>query len=207
MRSERWGAKRRGARRSASRSSLLISHFCSSGDPGTIRTCDLPLRRGTLYPAELRGQSAHYRKDAPRVPTHSVSCGPIPPRSTPPNAPISPAGALPSATGVWDCGGVRDRGDVCRRGTPGRAQVRSYRSASQSATDVRGRGVPGKRCAPMQSDTLPLPRVGALQSATGIRVRRSVSNCGDVRDRGILGRAQVRSYRSGLQSASRRCLR
>lgn len=26
------------------------------GDPGPIRTGDLPLRRGTLYPAELRGQ-------------------------------------------------------------------------------------------------------------------------------------------------------
>ena len=25
------------------------------GDPGPIRTGDLPLRRGTLYPAELRG--------------------------------------------------------------------------------------------------------------------------------------------------------
>lgn len=28
------------------------------GDPDTIRTCDLPLRRGTLYPAELRGRKA-----------------------------------------------------------------------------------------------------------------------------------------------------
>src|SRR5690606_20778901 len=27
-----------------------------AGGPDTIRTCDLPLRRGTLYPAELRGQ-------------------------------------------------------------------------------------------------------------------------------------------------------
>lgn len=27
------------------------------GGPGAIRTHDLPLRRGTLYPAELRGQS------------------------------------------------------------------------------------------------------------------------------------------------------
>ena len=26
------------------------------GDPGPIRTGDLPLRRGTLYPAELRGR-------------------------------------------------------------------------------------------------------------------------------------------------------
>ena len=27
------------------------------GDPGPIRTGDLPLRRGTLYPAELRGRN------------------------------------------------------------------------------------------------------------------------------------------------------
>ena len=29
---------------------------CASGDPGRIRTCDLPLRRRLLYPAELRGR-------------------------------------------------------------------------------------------------------------------------------------------------------
>jgi hypothetical protein len=29
---------------------------CESGAPDTIRTCDLTLRRGALYPAELRGQ-------------------------------------------------------------------------------------------------------------------------------------------------------
>ena len=29
--------------------------FIECGDPGPIRTGDLPLRRGTLYPAELRG--------------------------------------------------------------------------------------------------------------------------------------------------------
>ena len=28
-----------------------------SGDPGRARTCDLPLRRRLLYPAELRGRS------------------------------------------------------------------------------------------------------------------------------------------------------
>ncbi len=28
------------------------------GDPGRSRTCDLPLRRGLLYPTELQGQSA-----------------------------------------------------------------------------------------------------------------------------------------------------
>jgi hypothetical protein len=28
-----------------------------SGGPDTIRTCDLPLRRGTLYPSELRGRN------------------------------------------------------------------------------------------------------------------------------------------------------
>lgn len=27
-----------------------------SGDPGRIRTCNLPLRRGLLYPVEPRGQ-------------------------------------------------------------------------------------------------------------------------------------------------------
>ena len=30
--------------------------FCFSGVLGRIRTADLPLRRRTLYPAELRGQ-------------------------------------------------------------------------------------------------------------------------------------------------------
>ena len=30
-----------------------------TGAPGRTRTCYLPLRRGTLYPDELRG---HYRK-------------------------------------------------------------------------------------------------------------------------------------------------
>ena len=38
-----------------------ISLFFSgenNGAPDTIRTCDLPLRRGTLYPAELRGRGA-----------------------------------------------------------------------------------------------------------------------------------------------------
>ncbi len=30
----------------------------NNGAPDTIRTCDLPLRRGTLYPAELRGRGA-----------------------------------------------------------------------------------------------------------------------------------------------------
>ncbi len=33
------------------------------GDPGPIRTGDLPLRRGTLYPAELRG---HWQRE--RIP-------------------------------------------------------------------------------------------------------------------------------------------
>gem|GEM_PF-6769808 len=27
-----------------------------TGDPGRARTCDLPLRRRLLYPAELRGR-------------------------------------------------------------------------------------------------------------------------------------------------------
>lgn len=31
------------------------------GGPGAIRTHDLPLRRGTLYPAELRGHGRHSR--------------------------------------------------------------------------------------------------------------------------------------------------
>ncbi len=31
------------------------------GAPSTIRTCDLPLRRGTLYPAELSGRDDNSR--------------------------------------------------------------------------------------------------------------------------------------------------
>ena len=34
--------------------------FCFSGVLGRIRTADLPLRRRTLYPAELRGQCINY---------------------------------------------------------------------------------------------------------------------------------------------------
>src|SRR5580698_4201715 len=37
----------------AKRLNLLIFN----GDPGRVRTCDLPLRRRLLYPAELRGRS------------------------------------------------------------------------------------------------------------------------------------------------------
>lgn len=37
------------------------SNLLIPGDPGPIRTGDLPLRRGTLYPAELRGQGRHCR--------------------------------------------------------------------------------------------------------------------------------------------------
>src|SRR3546814_6686497 len=36
------------------------------GDPGTIRTCDLRLRRASLYPAELRGQLSHQGEKAGR---------------------------------------------------------------------------------------------------------------------------------------------
>src|SRR5690606_30339597 len=36
-----------------------------SGAPGAIRTHDLPLRRGTLYPAELRGQQPAILARAP----------------------------------------------------------------------------------------------------------------------------------------------
>ena len=32
-----------------------IANRCKYGAPNTIRTCDLPLRRRLLYPAELPG--------------------------------------------------------------------------------------------------------------------------------------------------------
>ncbi len=32
-----------------------------NGAPGAIRTHGLPLRRGTLYPSELRGRGQHFR--------------------------------------------------------------------------------------------------------------------------------------------------
>ena|GEM_PF-5368247 len=35
----------------------FMGMMASYGAPNTIRTCDLPLRRGTLYPAELPGQA------------------------------------------------------------------------------------------------------------------------------------------------------
>src|SRR5690606_7503632 len=41
--------------------------FQLSGGPDTIRTCDLPLRRGPLYPAELRGRGGNYRRPARRA--------------------------------------------------------------------------------------------------------------------------------------------
>lgn len=34
---------------------VLSSDFSDTGDPGRIRTCNLPLRRGLLYPVEPRG--------------------------------------------------------------------------------------------------------------------------------------------------------
>src|SRR3546814_14891668 len=44
------------------------------GDPGTIRTCDLRLRRASLYPAELRGQLSHQGSQAGRRhPTHRTA--------------------------------------------------------------------------------------------------------------------------------------
>src|SRR5690606_18763500 len=54
----------------------VLLQFTVSGDPGTIRTCDLPLRRATLYPAELRGREAgHSRMNATRAETRSGEAG------------------------------------------------------------------------------------------------------------------------------------
>ena len=42
-------------------SSEIVQHFHSDicfGDPGRVRTCNLPLRRGLLYPVEPRGRFA-----------------------------------------------------------------------------------------------------------------------------------------------------
>src|SRR5262249_51218129 len=38
-----------------------------SGAPDTIRTCDLCLRRATLYPAELRAREGHHLADWPDI--------------------------------------------------------------------------------------------------------------------------------------------
>ena len=38
-----------------------------TGAPDTIRTCDLCLRRATLYPAELRAREGHHLADWPDV--------------------------------------------------------------------------------------------------------------------------------------------
>ena len=43
---------------SVERRRLAFAVLYRSGAPNTIRTCDLPLRRGTLYPSELPGQDA-----------------------------------------------------------------------------------------------------------------------------------------------------
>src|SRR3546814_19124839 len=42
------------------------------GDPGTIRTCYLRLRRASLYPVEILGQSCHTGYNTGRrLPTHT----------------------------------------------------------------------------------------------------------------------------------------
>src|SRR5690606_4737672 len=75
-------------RPSAVRTGWVIDNSCKfrvSGDPGTIRTCDLSLRRGTLYPAELRGREAgHSRMNGSRPET--------------PEAGNANAGARPAST-------------------------------------------------------------------------------------------------------------
>ena len=48
------GAAKNPARRSQAN---IRPQAADTGGPDTIRTCDLPLRRGTLYPAELRGHA------------------------------------------------------------------------------------------------------------------------------------------------------
>jgi hypothetical protein len=41
----------------------LISLRLATGDSGRARTCDLPLRRRLLYPAELRSRTQLSRPD------------------------------------------------------------------------------------------------------------------------------------------------
>src|SRR5512146_254051 len=48
------------------------------GGPDTIRTCDLPLRRGTLYPAELRGRNCNSGIEPMRA--HPRTSRPVGPR-------------------------------------------------------------------------------------------------------------------------------
>lgn len=43
----------------------VFAKLVDCGDPGPIRTGDLPLRRGTLYPAELRGHWHRHRIPRP----------------------------------------------------------------------------------------------------------------------------------------------
>jgi hypothetical protein len=56
------GSAQRALCRSAAFGSYGATAVCAGG-PDTIRTCDLPLRRGTLYPTELRGLSGKFRTE------------------------------------------------------------------------------------------------------------------------------------------------
>src|SRR5690606_15021778 len=47
----------------------VVDRICGPGDPGTIRTCDLRLRRASLYPAELRGLIPPFSHGAAGFPT------------------------------------------------------------------------------------------------------------------------------------------
>ena len=62
------GESGRGTRRCREKVSQTMN-----GDPDTIRTCDLSLRRGPLYPAELRGQWRNYRRNGQRRASLQVS--------------------------------------------------------------------------------------------------------------------------------------
>ena len=57
------------------RAGLVRSSFTKvgDGDPGPIRTGDLPLRRGTLYPAELRGH-VRARQVCPAAGCTHIAC-------------------------------------------------------------------------------------------------------------------------------------
>ena len=50
---------------------------CRYGAPSRIRTCDLPLRRGTLYPSELTGQCLEFiimASSSQRFALRAVAC-------------------------------------------------------------------------------------------------------------------------------------
>ncbi len=122
---------------------------CRPGAPGRIRTCDIPLRRRVLYPAELRAPGTALRPKRPRskagMPAGTRDSHPGPRR----RAALAPSGRLqrrrrPKGSPVADArhsGADRRQGDrpgsaPCRRDAP--AEPLPGRGAACAPEATRG---------------------------------------------------------------------